>query len=48
MKLEQLASLLLSGAIDWTEVLTTDYINSEKTQQNDNKFTWQRWLAVCL
>lgn len=31
--------LLLSGRYDWTEVRTTDYINSEKTQQNDNKFT---------
>nr|WP_233608969.1 TonB-dependent siderophore receptor [Citrobacter koseri] len=36
--------LLLSGRYDWTEVRTTDYINSEKTQQNDNKFTWRTGL----
>ncbi|HAZ8272439.1 TPA: TonB-dependent siderophore receptor, partial [Citrobacter koseri] len=40
--------LLLSGRYDWTEVRTTDYINSEKTQQNDNKFTWRTGLLYAF
>lgn len=40
--------LLLSGRYDWTEVRTTDYIDSEKTQQNDNKFTWRTGLLYAF
>lgn len=40
--------LLLSGRYDWTEVRTTDYINSEKTQQNDNKYTWRTGLLYAF
>lgn len=40
--------LLLSGRYDWTEVRTTDYIDSEKTQQNDNKFTWRTGLQYAF
>ncbi|EOT5498270.1 MAG: TonB-dependent siderophore receptor [Citrobacter koseri] len=40
--------LLLSGRYDWTEVRTTDYIDSEKTQQNDSKFTWRTGLLYAF
>ena len=40
--------LLLSGRYDWTGVRTTDYIDSEKTQQNDNKFTWRTGLLYAF
>jgi len=40
--------LLLSGRYDWSEVRTTDLTASDKTQQNDDKFTWRTGLLYAF